>query len=453
MMQFHSKKIGVWGLGIVGKSAVRFFYDHGIFVDVMENRQLTQEEKNFLHSHQATFFEQNNINDFLQTHDLCLASPGIDVRPYHYYDRFISELDIFGSSWHKSLIAVTGSVGKTTVTHLLSQILLRSEHAVVTGGNIGIGMLDLLQQQEVHDYALLEVSSFQLEKCKAFAPTLALWTNFHPNHLDRHGTNDEYFKAKARILLNQKDTAHAILPLEIISTIRALIPHRPFIFFSSIEPSLEYLNNLYPTDSVYYSTNNEIMYLKNGAKERICSTNNLPPLSFMENWILIIATLKTLGMPLSFLFDTQTSFTLPEHRLELVAIINGVAFYNDSKSTIPAATIAALNTFINKPVILFVGGISKGVDRLPFIKFLAGKVKTLYCFGKESHTLHKYASNYNIESYAHDTIESALAHCIKNVKNGDNVLFSPAGASFDLFKNYEERGKYFKQLISQYKTS
>ena len=249
-MEFTSKKIGVWGLGVVGKAAVRFFHKQGISVNVMENREISAHEQNFLTDHRATLYRQNDVTAFLASHDFCIASPGIDLRPYQQYQKqFITELDIFASFWQKPIIAITGSIGKTTVTHLLSQ-LLSKKMRVATGGNIGIGMLDLLAEQDNADCALLEVSSFQLEQCTAFAPTVALWTNFHPNHLDRHGTSEEYFKAKAQLLLRQKETDHALVPLELLPMIRALIPKRPLLFFS-ITPPLG-MKLLLSEDGLYY---------------------------------------------------------------------------------------------------------------------------------------------------------------------------------------------------------
>lgn len=445
-MTFHTKKIGVWGLGIVGKATIRFFHSQNISVDVMEKRDISEEEQIFLTDNHATLYKQTNVIEFLSSHDLCIASPGIDLRPYsHYSDRFITELDIFYYVWKKPIIAITGSVGKTTTTHLLSQ-LLESSMRIATGGNIGIGMLDLLAQQESCDAALLELSSFQLEQCKEFAPSLALWTNFHENHLDRHATAADYFKAKANIFSHQKNTDTAIVPLALYKNIRSLFPDRSFIWHSATPPATEF--ELQNNDSIYYLEHDTIVLRKNSSKRTICSIDLLPKLSFLENWITIVASLDTLQIPLIPLLQRTHSLQVPEHRLEKVATIKGVTFYNDSKSTIPMATMAALNNFPQKPIILFVGGVSKGVDRSPFIKSLADKVKLLYCFGKEARELCDIALSSNIASFSYDRLEDALVSCIQTMQDGDVVLFSPAGASYDLFKNYEERGDRFKLLVT-----
>src|SRR5690606_28349772 len=145
-----------------------------------------------------------DLNTFLENNSYIIPSPGINVYPYaSFAHKWLAELDLFNSEYKKPIIAITGTVGKTSVTHLLDQLLQKYTQRVLTGGNIGIGMLDLLSHPENTDVSLLEVSSFQLELCKSFAPDLAIWTTFSENHLDRHETIDKYFDAKYRILINQ----------------------------------------------------------------------------------------------------------------------------------------------------------------------------------------------------------------------------------------------------------
>ena len=202
-------------------------------------------------------------------------------------------------------------------------------------------------------------------------------------------------------------------------------------------------------DGLYYIENNEIVFKKHETLTILCHCDVLPNVSFTANWLIIVAALHALKLPITDLITRNKTLNMPEHRLEPLAAVNGVSFYNDSKSTVPAATLAALNNFTDKPVILFVGGISKGVDRSPFIEELAGKVKLLYCFGKEAEMLHHVAQENGIKSSPFETLEAAVEQCVKTAQSGDVVLFSPAGASYDLFKNYEERGTRFKELIAR----
>ncbi len=145
-----------------------------------------------------------------------------------------------------------------------------------------------------------------------------------------------------------------------------------------------------------------------------------------------------------------TVLSVPQHRFERIGTYQGITFYNDSKATISESTLESLARCSSKPVILFLGGISKGVDRSSLIKQLPKTIKSVICFGKEADTLHKLCIAQNLKSSSHPTLESAWTSCTSQASNGDIVLFSPAGASYDLFKNYEERGTVFKKLVTQF---
>lgn len=447
-MNFSGKKVGIWGLGVVGSSALRFFLERNAIISVMDAKEPDAATMAWLSSHKIPFILQEQVTPFIQAHDYLLASPGIDIRPYaSFKDRFLTELDLFGQHWKKPIIAITGSVGKTTVTHLLSSILSASGKRVVTGGNIGTGMLDLLTHQEDVDLAVLEVSSFQLEWCRSFAPTIALWTNLHPNHLDRHGSLEHYFSAKAAILTRQQRYQTAIVPAELYELVKATGTHSRVIPWSldrAALGSLSWFSSAYIKDESHISR----LTIENDSLnrvEQICDLDQVPPVSFIGNWILIIAALDQLGI--SFNHHYAQQITVPEHRLERVVTNDRVRWYNDSKSTIPAATLAAVEQLNSSSIILFIGGVSKGVDRAPFIATLAGRIKRLYCFGKEATQLCEVARQSGIDSYEFSTLEQAVSACKSTLKPDDIVLFSPGGASYDLYKNYQERGTHFKQLV------
>ena len=208
--------VGIWGFGIVGQAALRFFTQrHYQSIIILESGTIapdlyTQYAPNTIITvlHDPT---QREI--FLKKCDVILASAGIDTRLYRssFNGIWLNELDIFQALWHKKIIAVTGTVGKTTVTHLLSQ-LLASTTQIATGGNIGTACFDLLSKQKYCNAAILEVSSFQLEFVQSFAPDLAIFTTFAENHLDRHSSMDEYFKAKYGIIAHQRADQKALLP-------------------------------------------------------------------------------------------------------------------------------------------------------------------------------------------------------------------------------------------------
>ncbi len=451
-MNLNNKKIGIWGFGIVGKSAARYFRQHGNPIEILDSQPLSNHDKDWLTSNNIPFYNNNSLQSFLKQNDYIIASPGIDLRSYaHYKHKFITELDIFSHAWEKPIIAVTGSVGKTTITHALSHILNEQQFPVCTGGNIGVGMLDLLNQHNNVYAALLEVSSFQLEHCKTFAPDLAIWTNFYPNHLDRHATLEQYFQAKLPIIIRQKQHQNALLPLEIIDRIAPFSFSLPqnFSFFSLQPPTKKQLQQIKSTDRLFFITDNTIVMQRDTQKIELISYNNLPAKLIHQNWLIICSTLYLLGKSLDTVAASIKNLPPQEHRLEKVATINQVDFYNDSKSTTPQATLAAINQLHNKPIILFLGGLSKGIDRTDLIQNITHKVTMIYCFGQEAKQLKHMCDRHQQQSAYFATLEEAFNACTQTLQPGDQVLFSPAGASFDLFNNYQERGNRFKQLVTK----
>jgi UDP-N-acetylmuramoylalanine--D-glutamate ligase len=411
-MDFTGKRIGIWGYGITGRSTVEFARKRGACVSVMDKNPLA-DEADYFAAHGISFVPQDRMEKFFATNDLIIPSAGIDLRPYYekYKNKWLFELDIFAQEFKKPYIAITGSVGKTSITSLLSQLLKLYGKKIATGGNIGIASLDLLSLQDEVDLGLLEVSSFQLEYTTQFAPELAVITNIIENHLDRHGTMKEYTQAKFNLIAH----AHqALMPQELM---QFALPHQT----------------------------KKITPVAPDAYEELLS--QLPPITFDQNWCVIIAILDKLGLSLAALPAHAQHLIMPEHRIEYVATIRDVQFYNDSKSTAPTATLAAVQRFCDKPIHLLLGGLSKGIDREPLIQQLNKKVKTVYCFGKEAKTLQALCAKHQVPALAFPSLEQAVAASSSAAQPGDIILLSPAGSSYDLFENFEHRGRVFKGLV------
>ena len=386
-------------------------------------------------------------------------------------------------------------MGKTTVTHLLSFLLKAHGHNVNIGGNIGIGMLDLLTQRTLTTQtpespansapiAVLELSSFQLEYSNHCAPDLAIITNIVPNHLDRHGTMRNYWNAKAHIFIHQRPTQKLVAPLELSSRITETIGNKPgpsCIYFSSTQPTTQELTYLKPQDSVIYIdqatriiTTAVYTHGALNATREIFSVDNLPKISFIDNWLILCAALLARRItPTQELFNHALELRTAqleagpiadplEHRLERVIVPkNSLEIYNDSKGTTPTSTLAAIKRFTHQPIYLFIGGLSKGVDREPFIQELAAahnQIKHIFCFGAESVQLGSYCTKYALINSVHQQLEGAVHACIELYNNQDTqekeishsvILFSPAGSSYDLFKDYQERGTVFKRLMHE----
>ena len=280
-------------------------------------------------------------------------------------------------------------------------------------------MLDFLAVQNEYDLCLLELSSFQLEHCKTFAPNISIITNIYENHLDRHKTLKNYKQAKMNICKQQTKKHYALLPHQLIDEKNNL--KSSVAFFSNDE-----------------KVNEKFAWLLNH--------------TFKKNVILIQNFFNLLKKALPK-FESKVDSIKPialtglPHRLQFIKTINGIDFYNDSKSTTTASTLAAIEKLKERPILLILGGLSKGIDRKPFIKQLKNKVKKVYIFGKEKKQLQKFCDKHNVFAESFDCLENIINQCLLEGEKNDQVLFSPSGSSFDLFKDYEKRGQFFIQLI------
>lgn len=452
-MEFQQKNIGIWGFGIVGKAAAEYLHTKCKQINILDKKELSQADYALAHELGASCFIEHGVQDiqsFITRNDYIIASPGIDTRPYaNHADKFIAELDLFHAHYHKPIIAITGSVGKTTITHLIGHILRSYDSAWWVGGNIGLCMLEILDTQHITHGAILEISSFQLEPCKTFAPDIAIITNIHPNHLDRHGSLQAYLDAKLRIVAEQTASQVAILPLSLRTNIEQINVASTIHYFSPHEISSADLANIPSSSIIFYISGTYIKAYNNGNHLTLLDISNLPNQTFFENWLIICAVLFIIQLPIDNLQEICAHVHMPEHRLEHVATINGIDFYNDSKGTTTIATLAAVERLKARPIILILGGLSKGVDRSELVAQLQGKVKAIICCGSEREQLARACTHYSIEHQITETIEQAVNAAMIIADNADQIVLSPAGSSFDQFKNYEERGTYFKQCVDR----
>jgi UDP-N-acetylmuramoylalanine--D-glutamate ligase len=487
-------RLGIWGFGRVGKAAALFFARQGHQITIMDSRVLTAEEQELLTKNQIAFIPQDNPTAFFESHDIILPSPGIDLAPWKSYShKTVTELDLFSDAFKGSLVAITGTVGKTTSTTLLSQLLTAAGRAPLTGGNIGIPMFTLLTErssvkdcssedcsseksttkQQATALALLEVSSFQLEGCRHFAPDLAIWTNFFSNHLDRHANLDEYFQAKKQIFNHQHASQHALLNADLVVaypelleipaiinlfTTQNLLSQNPVsqnkaaLSLATGSPAVVTMSLALPqlpaNSSLFFIADRTAYVTRNGTTQALFSLDDISVITFPENLLVVGAALHLLGCDPAALFKAHDqNLSVPEHRLEPCARYGTSIFYNDSKATTPQATLAAVKQLAPKPIKLFLGGLGKGIDREPMIRDLAATtVRHIYCFGKEAEHLASLCATYEIAHSSYKTLEPALADCIEALQPDEQVLFSPSGSSFDLFKDFEDRGRIFKQL-------
>lgn len=356
-----------------------------------------------------------------------------------------SEMEVFVDLCPAEIFAVTGSDGKTTTTTLIYRILSEHGYRCWLGGNIGTPLLDKIDEIKEDDKVVLELSSFQLHTMKK-SPHVAVVTNLSPNHLDVHKSMEEYIDAKKNIFRYQNDNDKVILNYdnEITRNFAAEAGDRA-IFFSRLKS----LNKGAHID------NGKLVFSNGNNNTELVNTDEilLPGVHNIENYLAAAAAVIDYVQP-SAIKNTAASFGGVEHRLELVGEVNGARYYNDSIATSPSRTIAGLYSF-NQKVILIAGGYDKNISYEEMGEALAEKVKILILVGPTSGKIEEALRKQviqkgigkEIQVLRCDSFEDAVSSAYLNAKPGDIVLLSPASASFDLFKNFEERGNRFKELV------
>ena len=254
---------------------------------------------------------------------------------------------------------------------------------------------------------------------------------------------EEYCAAKDRIISHQKSHQKALLPANVADKFPEN-DHERYTFSTEKKLNSKAIGHFFLQDS-------QIVFQKFSEGNYVNILDTLSDKTYPENLLILSAVLTLLGQPMTGLHNALEEFKVIDHRLEKCGEYKGISIYNDSKSTLAPATLAAVDKLAGQPIILFLGGVSKGVDRSALISQLQGKVKTIYCFGKEAEQLHGWCLDQKIPSFCHTTLDEAFAAATKEAQSGDQILLSPGGASFDLFANYQERGDYFKKLVKNLK--
>lgn len=416
---FKGKKIGIWGFGKTGQSILSFLSSRGAECFIFDNKQLDPFQEELIKNHKAQVVGPELLPQFIEASDTIIASQGVNLNPYLQHPeahKFITEVDLFAQFVTTPVIAITGSAGKTTVTTLLTQLLnLFGKHAIAAG-NIGKPMLDVLAEQDQYDYIVLEVSSTQLEHAQQFAPDISTILNIFPNHLDRHVDIPAYLEAKGKLLKYQTEDQISFLPMDCIDIFWQLVGKQKVTWIG---------------DDTYVNI-----------------TKELYDISPEKNWRIILSILEYLDFDPEKVLDYKDKLKVPAHRMEFLGTHNGADFYNDSKSTISESTLQAVSQLKDRKIILFLGGLSKGIDRSELVAQLPHNIKHVICFGAEAEQLSNWCQDKVIPSSVHTTLEDGFKMALKELQPNDVVLFSPSGSSFDLFKNYEERGKKFITLFS-----
>ena len=359
----------------------------------------------------------------------------------------IGEVELAFRFLKGKVLAITGSNGKTTTTTLVGEILAKSGKKTLVGGNIGTPVISLAGQSTADTMVVLEVSSFQLESIEQFCPWIAAILNITPDHLDRHHTFEAYVAAKARIFENQHPLGAGEKQQSIDFAVLNADDPTCVALKDKVKGTLLWFSRKQRVEIGAFMHGDQIIFRQNGQEQAVlsCSDIQLKGEHNLENVLAAVAMTMVAGCTPQQVRQAVKEFRAVEHRLELVATINGVTFYNDSKATNVDATVKALESFpANIHIIL--GGKDKGSDYTVLNPLLRERVKRAYLIGAASDKIASHLQN-STAIVRSGTLERAVHQAFDAAKPGDVVLLAPACASFDQFENYEQRGRVFKELV------
>lgn len=426
-MRLKNKKALVYGLGDSGRAVINFLKKKDAKVSFYDD--------------DIKYFEYVGFerNPFDKHYDFVVVSPGIVCRENKLLQvlkqkniPIMSEIDFAYHFAKGKIVAVTGTNGKTTVCMLVNKILKEAGYKTFLCGNIGLPFSAVCEKTTKKSVTVCEVSNFQLETSNIFRADVACILNLKPDHLDRHGTFEEYKKTKEKLAQNLKRKDVLILNFDDENT-KKMILHKNFQFFSKkmIKKGV-------------FVKNNQI-FVK---KKSVLSLNEIKLLGEknLENVLAAVAICSHFKVSPTDFSRAIFSFKPASHRIQLVGTIGGVNFVDDSKATNVASTVACVEAFLKENKILLMGGQGKDIDYGElFSKNFA--IKKVVCFGADGKNIFKSAKSFGYDSILFEKFADAVLYSKKLAQSGDYVLLSPACSSFDEFSSYAERGDKFRKLI------
>jgi UDP-N-acetylmuramoylalanine--D-glutamate ligase len=348
-----------------------------------------------------------------------------------------SEVELAYRFLEGELIGITGSNGKTTTTTLVHHILKSSGRRTILAGNVGTPLIGCVEQMNAATVSVVELSSFQLELTDKFRPDIAVFLNLTPDHLDRHKTLQGYAAAKSRIFAKQTELDAAVLNADDTPTV-ALAPKKPQVFWFSRKRAVERGACVRGEDLVIVHRGKEEFVMK-------VAEIPLPGAHNLENVLAAATAARLVEVDATAIGRAVKSFTAVEHRLEFVAEVKGVRYYNDSKATNVDATLKALDAFPGR-ILVILGGKDKGSDYTVLQKPLREKAILALLIGTAADKIESQITG-SVAIERAETLKNAVQVASQAAKAGDVVLLAPACASFDQFQSYEHRGRVFKELV------
>ena len=449
-MELKNKRVLVVGLGKSGKSAALFLRALGAQVTVSDSRSaeaLAGEIPALLDAGVMVETGGHGLLTF-RRQDLIVVSPGVpyDTPELKQVRAFglpiIGELELASRFLQGQVVAITGSNGKTTTTALLGKIFADAGGPTLVGGNIGTPVIDLIAESTPQTVSVLEVSSFQLETVEEFRPHIAVVLNITPDHLDRHGTFENYAAMKTRLTAQQTPEDFLLLNAEDKPTQILAAATKAKVFWFSGRRAIK--------QGAFVHGESVVFLPREGAKPEPVmpvAEISLKGAHNVENVLAAVCAARLGGVPAQSIRASVASFKAVEHRLEFVATVRGVAFYNDSKATNVDATKKALEAFAGG-VHLILGGKDKNSDYTELADLLRARVKIVYTIGSAAEKIERHLAGV-VKIVSAGTLDRAVREAAQLAVAGDVVLLAPACASFDQFESYEHRGRVFKDLVKQ----
>ena len=447
------RKVAVIGLGVSNIPLLDYLYEKKAKVTVFDERTIDEINKNIkdkITTYNFEFSFGKNCLENLKDFNIIFRSPScLPTRPELEAEEkrgavVTTEVEMLMEMCPCKIIGVTGSDGKTTTTSLINSILQTAGYNTFLGGNIGTPLFTRLPEMKPDDIVVLELSSFQLMNMN-ISPDIAVITNITPNHLNIHKDYEEYIESKKNIFKNQDENGILILNYDNDITRNCSKEANGKVVFFSSKTKLD--NGFIVDEDIIKECDDRVRkHIINADEIILRGKHNL------QNIATALAATKTL-VNMDTAIRAIKEFKPVEHRIEFIKEIDGVKWYNDSASSSPTRTISGINAF-KENIILIAGGYDKNLDYEPLAKPIVEKVSTLILIGQTAEKIFEVVKreadiqNKKIKIYMCDALEQTIDLAKKSAKKGDVVLFSPASASFDMFKDFADRGQKFKNLVN-----
>lgn len=440
--KLKDKNICILGFGREGKSTYNFIRRHlkDKFITIIDKKDVSSE----LNDKNISIIYGDNYLDNLDKYDLIIKTPGIslkDIDTSNIKDKLTSQLELLLEVFKNNTIGITGTKGKSTTSSLLYKIIKEQGYDAYLLGNIGNPMLDDVEKFNENTYLVIEMSALQLEFIKV-SPHIGIVLNLFEDHLDHAGSVYHYHENKMNMFKYQDNFDISIYSSDNENTVKWLSSNK---YLSKLYKVT--LNNVKDNNTIYLTGdnvifNNEILYNKNDERHLLGDHN-------LSNIMFCLLVSKLLNLDMDKVKVSIKNFLPLEHRMELVGVYNDITYYNDSIATIPMATINAIESLNDVDTLIF-GGMDRGIDYLDFIDYLSkSNISNLICMpttgykiGKE---IEKLNTNKNI--YYTELLEDAVKVAKEVTSKGKVCLMSPAASSYEYFKNFEEKGNRFKELV------